>query len=134
MPDGAGDGDCAAFAGTASFLKAGNYIAQWNGNSWSALGSGVNGNVSALAASGNTLYVGGNFSMAGEKVSANIAEAILTLSALPTFQGAPIHNANGSITLNLSTVTNTSSRLYSTTNLAAPIVWQPIGTNHNGGL
>ena len=47
-------------------------IAQWNGNSWSALGSGLAGGlqgtsvgVYALAISGSTLYAGGNFSTTG---------------------------------------------------------------------
>jgi hypothetical protein len=49
---------------TAGGLTA-NYIAKWNGGSWSALGSGLNGQVAALAldTSGN-LYVGGNFTNA----------------------------------------------------------------------
>jgi hypothetical protein len=38
-----------------------NRIAQWDGVTWSALGSGVNSRVYALAASGSKLYVGGNF-------------------------------------------------------------------------
>lgn len=43
-----------------------NYIASWNGTSWSALGSGVNGIVYALEVGlDGTLYVGGTFSSAG---------------------------------------------------------------------
>ncbi len=62
------------------FIKAGdttvNYIAKWNGNTWSALGSGMGGgpiygpSVSALALSGSDLYAGGSFTTAGG-VSAN---------------------------------------------------------------
>ncbi len=51
-----------------------NNIAQWNGNSWSALGSGINGRVSALAVSGSDLYVGGAFDMAGNVPAANVAK------------------------------------------------------------
>ena len=40
-------------------------IARWNGTTWSALGSGVDGTVQALAVSGTNLYVGGNFTTAG---------------------------------------------------------------------
>jgi hypothetical protein len=36
-------------------------IAKWNGTSWSALGSGTNGNVTVLKLTDNNLYVGGNF-------------------------------------------------------------------------
>ena len=46
-----------------------NNIAQWNGAAWSALGSGLDNAVWALAVSENNLYVGGNFSTAGGKPS-----------------------------------------------------------------
>src|SRR5437867_1503923 len=51
-----------------------NHIAKWNGSSWSALGSGVNGQVYALAASGNNLYAGGNFSTVGGGAANYIAK------------------------------------------------------------
>jgi hypothetical protein len=44
---------------------AANNIAVWDGTRWSALGSGVNGRVNALVASGNNLYIGGSFTEAG---------------------------------------------------------------------
>jgi hypothetical protein len=55
-----------------------NHIAKWNGNSWSALGSGMSGamnaRVSALAVSGNNLYAGGQFTDAGGIAATNIAQ------------------------------------------------------------
>src|ERR1043166_8436467 len=52
-----------------SFTTAGgipaNYVAKWNGSAWSALGSGMNAVVSALAVSGTNLYAGGSFTTAG---------------------------------------------------------------------
>ena len=59
-----------------------NSVAKWNGSSWSALGSGIIGNnipgvfsgVSALAVSGNDLYVGGRFTTAGGQAATNIAK------------------------------------------------------------
>ena len=45
--------------------SAANHVARWNGSSWTALDSGVNGNVAALAVLGSDLYVGGAFTIAG---------------------------------------------------------------------
>src|SRR5438552_3711962 len=52
-----------------------NNIAKWDGNRWSALGSGIpNGGVSALAVSGSDVYVGGSFLGAGGIAATNIAK------------------------------------------------------------
>lgn len=42
-----------------------NRIAKWDGSSWSALGSGMDGSVYAVACNGNDVYAGGWFSTAG---------------------------------------------------------------------
>jgi len=49
-------------------------IAKWDGSSWSALGSGVNSDVSALAISGNELYAGGYFTTAGGSAAYSVAK------------------------------------------------------------
>lgn len=51
-----------------------NYVAKWDGTSWSSLGSGVGGTVFALAAIGSDLYVGGGFTTAGSVAVNNIAK------------------------------------------------------------
>jgi hypothetical protein len=57
-----------------------NHIARWNGTNWSTLGSGVgetnydDPTVYAMAVSGNDLYVGGRFSLAGGIPANNIAK------------------------------------------------------------
>lgn len=53
-----------------------SHISQWNGNNWLALGSGENNTVSAMTMSGATLFVGGNFTTAGGKVSGYVAGAV----------------------------------------------------------
>jgi hypothetical protein len=49
-------------------------IAKWDGSAWSALGSGMDGYVSALALSGTDLYVGGEFDTVGGVAATNIAK------------------------------------------------------------
>ena len=53
-----------------------NYIAKWDGGSWSALGSGMNNQVHALAVAhgGLAVYAGGEFIRAGGKPSSYIAQ------------------------------------------------------------
>ena len=51
-----------------------NYIAKWDGSSWSALGSGMNSEVLALAVSGTNVYAGGLFTNAGGNPANNIAQ------------------------------------------------------------
>src|SRR5205085_10158195 len=47
-----------------------NYIAKWNGSSWSNLGSGMDTYVNAVAVSGNgDVYAGGIFPVAGGRES-----------------------------------------------------------------
>lgn len=53
---------------------AANRIAKWNGSAWSALGSGVNLDVTALAVSGTDLYATGNFTTAGGVAANYIAK------------------------------------------------------------
>jgi hypothetical protein len=61
-----------------------NYIAKWDGSTWSSLGSGVGDTVSnygyvqrsvfSLAVSGSNLYVGGSFTTAGGSPANSIAQ------------------------------------------------------------
>jgi hypothetical protein len=55
-----------------------NRIAKWDGMSWAALGDGINpgllsGAPFGLASNGTELFVGGRFTMAGDKAATNIA-------------------------------------------------------------
>ena len=110
--------------------SAANYIAKWNGSSWSALGSGISGcpisdyggSVSALAVSGSDLYAGGNFTTAGGKVSAYVARAVLG--------DAPGYNqlvgtrvSGGAMQFSYIGYPATNYALDRTFNLAPPINW-----------
>jgi len=71
---------CGGYFTTAGGLAA-NFIAEWDGSSWSALGSGVSGflgpyypGVFALAVSSRNLYAGGSFSAAGESKALGVAK------------------------------------------------------------
>jgi hypothetical protein len=67
-----------------SFTTAGgvsaNNVARFNiqNNTWSALGSGVNGSADALALSGDTLFVGGNFTFSGSSPMNRVARYIIS--------------------------------------------------------
>jgi len=51
-----------------------NRIARWDGNSWSALGPGVDGNIHAILATDTGVFVGGDFIYAGELFCQRIAQ------------------------------------------------------------
>jgi hypothetical protein len=78
-----------------------NNIAKWDGNVWSALGSGINNDVCVLAADGaEHLFVGGVFSLAGTNGSTYIAQA--NLGSAPTISRPPLtQTAEAGTTVNL---------------------------------
>ena len=51
-----------------------NCVAKWDGSAWSALGSGMDSAVTALAVSGTNLYAGGSFTNAGGAAANCIAK------------------------------------------------------------
>jgi hypothetical protein len=108
-----------------SFTTAGgltaNYIAKWDGSSWTALGSGMDNVVAALAVSGSDLYAGGYFGTAGGKVSPYIARAsLLTLPMSPPTLSLVRSGANLIFTW---PTNSTGFTLQSTTTLVSPVVW-----------
>lgn len=46
-----------------------NYVAMWNGTTWSALGNGLNGQVNVLKYYNGILYAGGTFTKLGDNVT-----------------------------------------------------------------
>jgi len=80
--DGAGAGP-ALYVGGLFYVAGGapaNYVAKWDGASWSALGSGMNNEVYSLAVyddgmgGGPALYAGGHFTIAGGVLVSRIAK------------------------------------------------------------
>jgi hypothetical protein len=80
-------------------------IAKWDGGTWSALGSGMNDVVLALAVDeADHLFVGGNFTLAGTNVSPHIAQA--NLGSAPTILRTPqTQTAEAGATVDLAVVT-----------------------------
>jgi uncharacterized protein (DUF2141 family) len=80
-------------------------IAKWNGSAWSALGTGVDSYVYALAVSGTDLYAGGYFTMAGTTtvspfiVKASISPPALTVAAASSVTGTTA-TLNGTVNPN----------------------------------
>jgi hypothetical protein len=96
---------------------AANYIAKWNGSSWSVLGSGMNGGVLALALSGSELYAGGYFTTAGGKVSAYVARAYL-----PTLPTLSVHRSGANVMVSWPSV-DTSEFNLEQANMPALATW-----------
>jgi hypothetical protein len=103
-----------------------NYIAKWDGSSWSALGSGMNDGVFALALSGSDLYAGGSFTVAGGKVSGYAARAIIGAGNWLSIQaGVPGPNTS---TLTFAGIPNSPYLVQFATNLTTS-PWLTLATN-----
>ena len=104
--------------------SAANYVAKWNGSSWSALGSGMFGTfglttfVSSLAMSGSDLYASGQFTTAGDKVSAYIARAYL-----PTPPTLSVLRSGQDVMISWPSTDTASFALQQAGTLAAPASW-----------
>lgn len=82
--------------GTAGGLTVG-YVARWDAGSstWSAMGSGMNGYVYALAMSGNNLYGAGGFTVASGSPANNVAKWDLSAPGTWTPLGAGLSSYAG---------------------------------------
>jgi hypothetical protein len=112
-------------------------IARWNGSGWTALGSGMNDDVLALAVSGSDLYAGGYFNTAGGVSANHIAKwngsswtalgsgtdssvCALAVSGVNVFAGGYFTTAGG-VSANRVAKWNGSS-------------WSALGSGMNGGV
>jgi trimeric autotransporter adhesin len=79
---------------TGSFASAGDSaaanIARWDGNTWSPVGSGLNGTGYALAVLGGNLYVGGDFTAAGTTTASGVAMWDPAAGTWNTLGNAPV--------------------------------------------
>jgi hypothetical protein len=99
-----------------------DFIAQWDGSSWSGLGSGMEYHVGLLAASSDELFVAGSFTKAGGKLSPNLARARIGSRA------RALTASNGTAALKFSGVTGYAYDVQRTTSLAPPITWTTVTT------
>ena len=95
-----------------SFSTAGgllvNYVAQWNGNTWSPLGTGVYPwGVFALAVADTNLYVGGSFTSAGGQACGYVARAGIEVIRVTTSSPLPPGTAGTLYSMTLSAVGGT---------------------------
>lgn len=101
-----------------------NYIARWDGQTWSPLGSGLNNHGYALAIARSNLYVGGLFTMAGGEVSGYAARAIIPVTLI--FLRGSLAVSNGYFQARLTGPENASVIVDSSADL---FHWTPIATN-----
>ena len=101
------------------FVNAGairvNHIAKWDGVNWSALGSGTDGEVDALTASGGSLFVGGNFARTGQSLSAYFG-----IWHPPPLQASANLLANNTIVISWNSQPGQTYQMLSTTDLSQP--------------
>ncbi len=119
-----------------------DYIAKWNGSSWSALGSGLSGGdpytgVEALAVSGSDVCAGGNFTTAGGSPANYIAKwngsswsalgsgmnggvSALAVSGSDVYAGGSFTTAGGNAATNIAKWNGSS--------------WSGLGSGMNGGV
>jgi hypothetical protein len=102
-----------------------NYIAQWDGQTWSALGSGMNSSVHGLAVASSNLYAGGQFTIAGGKVSAYMARASIPVPLM--FQRGSLAVSNGAFRVLLVGPPDATVIVDASSDLTH---WTPMATNN----
>ena len=126
-----------------SFITAGDiearYIAAWDGSTWSAMGSGMNGSVIALAVCDDKLVAGGAFRTAGGDTVNDIAAWDGTTWS-PLGSGISKYSAVGALTVYDSKLiaggSFTTTGVDTLNRIAAwdGATWSPLGTGMNAGV
>lgn len=110
------------------------YLAKWDGTNWNAMGSGISNPgaassaVNGLTASGNSLYVSGNFRMAGDKPSFYIARWNDQVN-FDTPQLTALPPSNGLFRMLLTGAGVSTNIIQASTDF---ITWTPVLTNSTG--
>jgi hypothetical protein len=110
-----------------------NRVAKWDGTNWTALGNGAtfpgsSASISGLGVSGNNLYVSGNFRMAGDKASFNIARWNEQTN-FDTPQISPLSMTGSLFRMRLFGMGGLTNLIQATTNFTT---WTPVLTNSAG--
>jgi sugar lactone lactonase YvrE len=93
------------------------------------------GNLSMLVLNNITTNSAGSYQVIVTDTSGSVTSLVSTLTLIqswPAFVGKLL-NSDGSLTLNMFSPAGISSRLWFTTNLTSPVVWEPLSTNFTGG-
>jgi len=94
------DGSGNLYIGGAFTLAGGgaaNYIAKWDGTTWSALGGGLNAPVRALAVMGTDVYAGGDFTFTDGPQANHIAKWSTTSSTWSAVAATPAAGMDDSV-------------------------------------
>jgi hypothetical protein len=86
-----------------------------------------------LTVSNVTAFAAGSYSVVVSDSYGSTNSALATLTVITPVTTNITRNTDGSVTLHFVGLPGSSTRLYAATNLAAPIIWQPIFTNSNVG-
>ena len=111
-----------------------NRIAKWDGANWTALGNGVtypgssSASISGLGVSGNNLFASGDFRMAGDKASFNIARWNEQAN-FDTPQISPLSMTGSLFRMRLFGIEGLTNLIQATTNFSS---WTPVLTNSAG--
>jgi hypothetical protein len=83
----------------------------------------------ALTLPAVTLPAGGQYSVVVANTYGSVTSSVATLLVVAPLVTGVRQDASGNAILNFATLPNISSRVWATTNLLPPVVWQVISTN-----
>jgi hypothetical protein len=79
------------------------------------------------------MYAAGSYSVVVSNAYGSTNSATATLTVVTPLVTGITRNADGSVTLNFVGLPDSTTRIWAATNLAPPVIWQPIFTNTSTG-